>query len=66
VNQGAAILATSTIAAGQRRLTLGRDCAGAGETWVKPVYDSAFKRASDDERALALVYLEDWLKGHRD
>jgi uncharacterized protein len=47
-------------------LTLGRDCAGADEGWVKPVYDSAFKRASDDERALALVYLEDWLKGRRD
>jgi len=47
-------------------LTLGRDCAGTDETWVKPVYDSAFKRASDDERALALVYLEDWLKGRRD
>jgi uncharacterized protein involved in exopolysaccharide biosynthesis len=46
-------------------LTLGRDCVGADETWVKPVYDSAFKRASDDERALALVYLEDWLKGRR-
>ena len=47
-------------------LTLGRDCAGADETWVKPVYDNAFKRASDDERALALVFLEDWLKGRRD
>jgi exopolysaccharide production negative regulator len=47
-------------------LTLGRDCAGTDEIWVKPVYDSAFKRASDDERALALVYLEDWLKGRRD
>jgi TPR repeat protein len=47
-------------------LTLGRDCAGADEAWVKPVYDSAFKRASDDERALALVFLEDWLKGRRD
>jgi hypothetical protein len=34
-------------------LTLGRDCAGADESWVKPVYDSAFKRASDDERAKA-------------
>jgi len=47
-------------------LILGRDCAGADETWVKPVYDSAFKRASDDERATALVYLEDWLKGRHD
>ena len=44
-------------------LTLGRDCAGAEEPWVKPVYDGAFKRASDDERALALAYLEDWHKG---
>jgi TPR repeat protein len=47
-------------------LTLGRDCAGGDESWVKPVYDSAFKRASDDERAMALVYLEDWLKGRRE
>ena len=47
-------------------LTLGRDCAGPDETWVKPLYDSAFKRASDDERAMALVYLEDWLKGRRE
>jgi uncharacterized protein len=47
-------------------LILGRDCAGADENWVTPVYDNAFKRASDDERAMALVYLEDWLKGRRD
>jgi hypothetical protein len=47
-------------------LTLGRDCAGSDETWVKPLYDNAFTRASDDERAMALVYLEDWLKGRRD
>ena len=47
-------------------LILGRDCAGADENWVNPVYDSAFKRASDDERAMALVYLEDWLKGRHD
>jgi len=47
-------------------LTLGRDCAGPDETWVKPLYDNAFKRASDDERAMALVYLEDWLKGRHE
>jgi hypothetical protein len=47
-------------------LTLGRDCAGNDETWVKPLYDNAFTRASDDERAMALVFLEDWLKGRRD
>ena len=47
-------------------LTLGRDCAGPEGTWIKPIYDDAFHRASDDERAMALVYLEDWLKGRRD
>lgn len=47
-------------------LTLGRDCAGSEDSWVKPLYDNAFRRASDDERVMALVYLENWLKGRRD
>jgi len=47
-------------------LTLGRDCAGAEEAWIKPLYDNAFHRASDDERAMALVFLEGWLKGRRE
>ena len=47
-------------------LTLSKDCAGPEETWIKPLADSAFHRASDDDRALALVYLEDWMKGRRD
>jgi TPR repeat protein len=47
-------------------LTLGKDCADTDENWVKPLYDSAFQHASDDERAMALVYLEDWLKGRHD
>jgi uncharacterized protein len=47
-------------------LTLGKDCAGTDESWVKPLYDGAFQRASDDERAMALVYLEDWMKGRKD
>jgi uncharacterized protein len=47
-------------------LTLSKDCAGPEETWIKPLVDGAFHRASDDDRALALVYLEDWLKGRRD
>jgi exopolysaccharide production negative regulator len=46
-------------------LTLGRDCAGGDEPWVKPLYDNAFRRASDDERAMALVYLRDWINGRR-
>jgi exopolysaccharide production negative regulator len=43
-------------------LTLSKDCAGPNQAWVKPLYDNAFRRASDDERAMALVYLEDWLR----
>jgi hypothetical protein len=48
-------------------LTLGRDCsAGAEDAWIKPLYENAFRRANDDERAMALVYLEGWLKGRRE
>ncbi len=47
-------------------LMLGRDCAGSDETWIKPLFDNAIHHASDDERAMALVYLEDWLRGRRD
>jgi uncharacterized protein len=53
-------------ARGLMLLTLSKDCAGSEEAWVKPLYDNAFHRASDDERAMALVFLEDWLKGRRD
>jgi TPR repeat protein len=47
-------------------LTLARDCAGADEQWVTPLYDDAFRSASDDERAMALVYLRNWMTGRRD
>ena len=47
-------------------LTLGRDCAGADQPWIKPLYDDAFRTASDDERAMALVYLRNWMNGRRD
>jgi uncharacterized protein len=47
-------------------LTLSKDCVGPDEAWVKPLYDNAFHRASEDERAMALVFLEDWLKGRHD
>jgi len=47
-------------------LTLARDSAGPEEMWITELYDSAFKQAADDERALALVYLERWLRGRRD
>jgi TPR repeat protein len=47
-------------------LTLGRDCAGADQPWIKPLYDDAFRTASDDERAMALVFLRNWMNGRRD
>jgi TPR repeat protein len=44
-------------------LTLGRDAASAqDDTWIKDLYDAAFKQATEDERALALVFLEQHLK----
>ncbi len=49
-------------------LTLGRECAGPGadEAWVKSTYDNAFRHASDDERAMALLYLKNWISGRRE
>jgi hypothetical protein len=47
-------------------LTLAKDGAGAQETWITNSYEQAFKLASDDERSLALVYLERWVRGRRD
>ena len=47
-------------------LTLGRDCAGPDQPWIKPLYDDAFRTASDDERGTALLYLRNWMNGRRD
>ena len=47
-------------------LTLARDSATSDEVWIAELYDSAFKQASDDERAVALFMLERWIKGRRD
>ncbi|NWG25341.1 MAG: sel1 repeat family protein [Pseudorhodoplanes sp.] len=47
-------------------LMLARDNAPSGDKWIADMHEAAFKQASDDERQLALVYLERWLKGRRD
>jgi TPR repeat protein len=47
-------------------LTLARDNATPEDAWIAEMHDAAFKRASDDERQLALVFLERWLKNRRD
>lgn len=47
-------------------LTLARDGANADETWIKESYNRAFAKASDDDRAMALQMLENWVQGRRD
>jgi hypothetical protein len=47
-------------------LTLAKDGAAVDQTWVSKLYDSAFQQASEDERALALVYLQRWMAGRRE
>ena len=48
-------------------LTLAKDSArAADQPWVAKLYDSAFTQATEDERALALVYLKGWLAGRRE
>jgi uncharacterized protein len=47
-------------------LTLARDGASPGETWIADLYNAAMKQATDDERAAALGDLERWLKGRRE
>ena len=47
-------------------LTLARDGAAANETWINEVYNNALKRASEDDRAMALQMLQNWVQGRRD
>jgi TPR repeat protein len=47
-------------------LTLARDAAHTDDTWIVDLYDAAFKQATDDERAMALIYLERWLKSRHE
>jgi TPR repeat protein len=53
------------VSRGLMYLTLARDAAPQ-EKWVADLHAAAFQQATDDERALALSYLEAWLKGRRD
>lgn len=47
-------------------LTLASDAAGAPEKWIQDLHNAAFKQATDDERQLALLFLERRLNGRRD
>ena len=54
------------VARGLMWLTLARDGAKAQDKWIAELYEAAFTRASNDERASALVLLERWLKERRE
>jgi TPR repeat protein len=51
-------------------LTLAKDSVKDGATsdqdWINRLYDSAFQQATEDERALALVYLKRWMATRRE
>jgi TPR repeat protein len=43
-----------------------KDASVADQAWINRLYDGAFRQASEDERALALVYLKRWLETRRE
>jgi TPR repeat protein len=43
-----------------------KDDAATDQDWINRLYDSAFKQATEDERALALVYLKRWMETRRE
>jgi len=43
-----------------------KDSAPADQTWINRLYDNAFRQATGDERALALVYLRHWMETRRE
>ena len=43
-----------------------KDGAGTDQAWINRLYDSAFQQATEDERALALVYLKRWMETRRE
>jgi len=53
------------VARGLMWLTLARDSAGPDEEWIAQSYNRAIAKASDDDRAMALKLLENWVQGRR-
>jgi TPR repeat protein len=48
-------------------LILARDAAARpNDKWIVELYDSAIKQATDDERAVAYIYLQRWMEHRRD
>ena len=53
-------------ASGLMWLTLACDGPGAKVPWIAEMRETAFKQATDDERALALILLRRWVEGRRE
>ncbi|KQW22980.1 hypothetical protein ASC80_06540 [Afipia sp. Root123D2] len=47
-------------------LTLAQESATADESWIHESYNAAIRKASEDDRAMALKMLERWVQGRRD
>lgn len=47
-------------------LTLARDSAAPDEVWINDSYNKAVAKASDDDRAMAVQMLQNWVQGRRD
>jgi TPR repeat protein len=47
-------------------LALAKDSARSDQAWITKLYDSAMQQASEEERALAAVYLRHWLETRRE
>ena len=47
-------------------LALARENATPSDTWIGELYESAFKQATNDERALAGEYLVRWVNGRHE
>jgi len=55
---------TRDAARGLMYLTLARDAAAPKEAWIADLYSVALKQSTEDERAVALVHVEHWMKSH--
>jgi hypothetical protein len=47
-------------------LALAKDNARSDQSWISGLYDSAMRQATEEERAMAGVYLKRWLEARRD
>jgi uncharacterized protein len=52
-------------ARGLMYLILARDAATPKETWITDLYNAAFKQATRDEQAVALIHVEHWIERYR-